>query len=56
MFKTKYRVGRDSYSSSRYSVYYKKWYWPFWTEWGIGLLKTKEEAYELIELLTDIKT
>lgn len=50
-FKTKYRIARDSYHSQRWAVQQRLWYWPFWTEVGNGLLKTKQEAAELIDCL-----
>lgn len=55
MFKTKYRISRDKWFSHKWAVQYKFWWWPFWIEFGNGLLETKDEAYELIELLQDIR-
>lgn len=56
MFETKYRVGRDSvWGGTLWAVYYKVWWWPFWLEWGNGLLHSKADAYDLIETLKVVK-
>ena len=55
MFKTQYRVSRDQYIPRFWAVQYRVWYWPFWIEHGNGLLPSKADAYELIELLQDIR-
>jgi hypothetical protein len=51
MFKTRYRVARDSWYPRYWAVQYRLWFWPFWVEFGAGLLQSKEEAYDLIDTL-----
>ncbi len=52
-FKTKYRVNRDSYySSTRWSVQKKVWFWPFWYEHR-DMLPSKEMALELKGILEE---
>lgn len=56
MFETKYRVGRDSvFGGTHWAVYYRMWWWPFWIEWGNGLLYSKQDGYDLIETLKDVR-
>lgn len=56
IFKTKYRVSRDRIFSYRWAVQQKVWWWPFWVEHGMGLLHSREEAEELIQLLIDVRS
>lgn len=56
MFATKYRISRDRwFSTSFWAVQYKVWWWPFWREHGNGMLASKQEAAELIELLKQVR-
>lgn len=50
MFKRRYRVGRDWCFTFMWAVQTWVWYWPFWAE-HTGMLKTQEEARELIEIM-----
>ena len=43
--KKKYRIVTDDYAG--YGVQVKKWYWPFWTEFGISF-STIERAKSFI--------
>lgn len=52
MLKTRYRVGRDTVFSNYWAVQYRPWFWPFWMEHGNGMLDSKEEAEELIQIMT----
>jgi hypothetical protein len=47
----KYRIARDKIFSSYWAVQIKRWWWPFWVEYGNGLLNSPEDAEELIEYL-----
>lgn len=52
MMKPKYRISRDSvYSGDRWAVQSRRWWWPFWVE-EIGLLGSRKEAAEMIEILS----
>ncbi len=52
-FKPKYRVNRDSfYSSTRWAVEKKIWFWPFWCEHR-DMLPSKEMALELKGILEE---
>lgn len=54
-FSTKYRVARDSIYPRFWAVQAKRWWWPFWVEVGNGMLKSKQEAIDLIEELKTIR-
>mgnify|MGYP005754810359 CR=1 FL=1 len=49
----KYRVNRDWYfSATKWQVQVWRIWWPFWVE-ERGLLRSKEDAVELIKLLEE---
>lgn len=55
MFSYKYRVARDRFYSRMWAVQVWRWWWPFWSEWGNGMLNSQQEAEELITILKDVR-
>lgn len=51
----RYRVARDNYNSSYWAVQTWVWYWPFWIEFGAGLLDSEQDAINLINSLKNTR-
>lgn len=49
----RYRVNRDNYNSNYWCVECWRLWFPFWIEVGAGLLRTKEDAIELCDILRE---